>query len=179
MIEIEGEILRTEREWERRHRHVLKSQRDKGVEREWCIKPPNKYAYATWYRESQTKPWNKREREAERRARAAERARKHDEQVAEQARKEAEADLLQRICGVKVSGCSHTAWQWVDAGFVPIAEARWRRGNPRGGQSGDFYYCKPYDVRHDPERAAELLKTGPLECNFLPDGRPYNGRPWW
>ena len=56
MIEIEGETLRTEREWERRHRHVLKSQRDKGVEREWCIKPPNKYAYATWYRKSQTKP---------------------------------------------------------------------------------------------------------------------------
>lgn len=25
----------------------------------------------------------------------------------------------------------------------------------------------------------ELLETGPREYDRLPDGRPYDGRPWW
>ena len=29
------------------------------------------------------------------------------------------------------------------------------------------------------ERARELLKTGPREYDRLPDGRSYDGRPWW
>ena len=28
-------------------------------------------------------------------------------------------------------------------------------------------------------RAKELLETGPREYDRLPDGRPYDGRPWW
>lgn len=71
----------------------------------------------------------------------------------------------------------HTAYQWCDLGFVPIAEARWRL--TRYGGNSAWYYCSPWDVRYDPDRARELLKTGPREYDRLPDGRPYDGRPWW
>lgn len=71
----------------------------------------------------------------------------------------------------------HTAYQWCDLGFVPIAEARWRL--TRYGGNSAWYYCSPCDVRYDPDRAKELLETGPREYDRLPDGRPYDGRPWW
>lgn len=64
-----------------------------------------------------------------------------------------------------------------DLGFVPIAEARWRL--TRYGGNSAWYYCRPWDVRYDPDRAKELLETGPREYDRLPDGRPYDGRPWW
>lgn len=67
--------------------------------------------------------------------------------------------------------------QWCDLGFVPIAEARWRL--TRYGGNSAWYYCSPWDVRYDPDRAKELLETGPREYDRLPDGRPYDGRPWW
>ena len=70
----------------------------------------------------------------------------------------------------------HTAYQWCDLGFVPIAEAKWRL--TRYGVDA-WYYCRPWDVRYDPKRAKELLETGPKEYDRLPDGRPYDGRPWW
>lgn len=38
---------------------------------------------------------------------------------------------------------------------------------------------EPWDVRYDPDRAKELLETGLREYDRLPDGRPYDGRPWW
>ncbi|MGN0038037.1 MAG: hypothetical protein ACI36Y_02730 [Coriobacteriales bacterium] len=31
----------------------------------------------------------------------------------------------------------------------------------------------------DEQRIAEVLETGPKEVDRLPDGRPYDGRPWW
>lgn len=71
----------------------------------------------------------------------------------------------------------HTAYQWCGLGFVPIAEARWRL--TRYGGNSAWYYCSPWDVRYDPDRAKELLETGPREYDRLPDGRPYDGRPWW
>lgn len=76
-----------------------------------------------------------------------------------------------------VSRRDHTAYQWCDLGFVPIAEARWRL--TRYGGNSAWYYCSPWDVRYDPDRAKELLETGPREYDRLPDGRPYDGRPWW
>lgn len=71
----------------------------------------------------------------------------------------------------------HTAYQWCDLGFVPIAGARWRL--TRYGGNSAWYYCSPWDVRYDPDRAKELLETGPREYDRLPDGRPYDGHPWW
>ena len=185
MIEIEGEILRTEREWERRHRHVLKSQRGKGVERTWRAHPGN--VTATWYREEQTKPWTKRELRAAARARAAERARKHDEEVAAKARMEGEVELLRRICGeYPIDGCPHTACQWVEAGFVPLDGAKWRLGDPAEGQSDGYFYCQAHDVRYRPRRAAELLEKAPWNQPPPPvwarkqrRESVYLGAPWW
>mgnify|MGYP000251232097 CR=1 FL=1 len=71
----------------------------------------------------------------------------------------------------------HTAYQWCDLGFVPIVGARWRL--TRYGGNSAWYYCSPWDVRYDPDRAKELLETGPREYDRLPDGRPYDGHPWW
>lgn len=67
----------------------------------------------------------------------------------------------------------HTAWQWVEAGFVPRVDAVWVE------KANGYRYCCWWDVRYKPERAAELLESGPREVDRLPDGRPYDGRPWW
>lgn len=56
-------------------------------------------------------------------------------------------------------------------------ERTWR--SPNGNTTAMFYNCSPWDVRYDPDRAKELLETGPREYDRLPDGRPYDGRPWW
>lgn len=53
---------------------------------------------------------------------------------------------------------------------------RSREYAPSRGESG---YVRAWDVRYDPDRAKELLETGPREYDRLPDGRPYDGRPWW
>lgn len=71
-------------------------------------------------------------------------------------------------------GKSHTAWQWVARGFVPNDDASWHHGKAPG-----YFYCDQKDVAWDPERADELLKTGPKEFCHLPDGHAYDGRPWW
>lgn len=64
-----------------------------------------------------------------------------------------------------------------DAKAKREAEARWRL--TRYGGNSAWYYCHAWDVRYDPDRAKELLETGPREYDRLPDGRPYDGRPWW
>lgn len=69
---------------------------------------------------------------------------------------------------------SHTAWQWVARGFVPNDDAEWHYGKAPG-----YFYCDQKDVVWNPDRADELLKTGPKEFCRLPDGHAYDGRPWW
>ena len=175
MIEVDGEKLYTEAEWERRHRHVLKRQLSKGVVR--CWRSPRGDEFAAWYREDQTRPWNQRELKAAARQRAKERARKHDEKIAQEARDRAESELLRRIAGGDVYyGERHTAYQWLAEGFVPIDEARWRVGNPHEGESHRYCYCQSYDVRRNPERAAELLADAPWQHS---EDYCYDGLPWW
>lgn len=179
MIEVDGIKLYTEREWERRHRHVLKRQLDKGVKRTWKATPGN--VSATWYREDQTRPWSAAElkREARRRAEARERAK------LERERRDAERrrwfDDMTACWGGVPDGVGpddvgpHTAFQWVEMGLVPIAEAYWGHIGP----AEDYYYCRPWDVRRDEARARELMEGAPRTYDRLPDGRPYDGRPWW
>lgn len=179
MIEVDGIKLYTEREWERRHRHVLKRQLDKGVKRTWKATPGN--VSATWYREDQTRPWSGAElkREARRRAEARERER------LERERRDAERrrwlDDVTACWGGVPDGVGqadvgpHTAFQWVAMGLVPIAEARWGHIGP----AEDYYYCGPWDVRRDEARAMALMEGAPRTYDRLPDGRPYDGRPWW
>lgn len=186
MIEIDGVELRTAAQWEKKHRHVKKGQLGKGVERTW--RSPNGNTTAMFYNIEQTRPWAKKDVEAvNRRRRADAKAKREADECgriegaarAEQHRK----DLLD-CWGAHIDEETlqegrrdHTAYQWCDLGFVPIAEARWRL--TRYGGNSAWYYCSPWDVRYDPDRAKELLETGPREYDRLPDGRPYDGRPWW
>lgn len=41
---------------------------------------------------------------------------------------------------------------------------------------GESRYVRVY---LDCDLPKELLETGPREYDRLPDGRPYDGRPWW
>lgn len=189
MIEIDGVELRTAAQWEKKHRHVKKGQLTKGVERTW--RSPNGNTTAMFYSLEQTRPWAKKDVEAVNRQRRAEAKAKRD--AAERERIESAASSeqwwrdLQTCWGVDLGTAgltsedvySHTAYQWCALGFVPIAEARWKSKTYdfRGGST--WYYCSEWDVRYDPDRAKELLKTGPREYDRLPDGSPYDGHPWW
>lgn len=194
-IEIDGITYRTERQWEKMHRHIRKGSVGKGVQREW-YSPYGKES-GVFYRESQTHPWSKAEKSAEKRAKAAARRAAEDDALAERAREAAREEQLRmhirKATGcpkqgevacthwgatsdiIKFASCEHTAFQWVNAGFVPRDDARWRMSN----DYNTFYYCEWYDVRWNPERASELMETAPREVDRLPDGNPYNGKSWW
>ena len=60
MIDVNGVEMRTEAQWAQKYRAVLKRQLEKGVRREWYV-PGGKTAEAVFYREDQTRPYNKRE----------------------------------------------------------------------------------------------------------------------
>lgn len=135
MIEIDGVELRTAAQWEKKYRHVKKGQLGKGVERTW--RSPNGNTTAMFYNIEQTRPWAKKDVEAvNRRRRADAKAKREADECgriegaarAEQHRK----DLLD-CWGAHIDEETlqegrrdHTAYQWCDLGFVPIAEARWR-----------------------------------------------------
>ena len=76
------------------------------------------------------------------------------------------------------SHIDHTAYQWCVLGPVPIIDARWKPVT-YGHSDSAWYYCSNWNVRYEPGRAKELLKTGPQEYDRLPHGRPYDGHPWW
>lgn len=121
----------------------------------------------------------KARKEAERKSRqAAEERRQRDMLQAEAKHRAYNAAIRKATGAIKLEDPefardSHTAWQWVNAGFVPRVDARWiRAGN-------GYCYCHWWDVRYEPKRAAALLENGPKEVDRLPDGRPYDGRPWW
>lgn len=61
---------------------------------------------------------------------------------------------------------------------MPIVDAWWKPVTYSHGDS-TWYYRSKWDVRYEPDRAKELLKTGPREYDRLPGGRPYDGHPWW
>lgn len=198
VIEIDGVKYLTRAQWERKHRHIRKNAR--GVDREW--RSPVGKKSATYYRESQTYPWSDRERRAERERKEAERA---EEAIQERIRAEVASsrrahdivtkaaatrcpDMLFEVdperCGFDgVDGLDgvlewldylHTSWQWIHAGFVPRPDAHWTVGYAEG-----YWYCRVWDVLWDPDRAAELEESGPKLVDRLPDGTPYDGKPWW
>ena len=189
MIEIDGVEYRTSVQWKKKHRHVKKGQLGKGVERTW--RSPDGNTTAMFYREEQTRPWAKKDAETINRKRRAAAKAKRDaeerERIAGEAAFEQSVRDLESCWGVSISDagltsediCSHTAYQWCALGFVPISEARWesRTYDFKGGST--WYYCEKWDVRYDPERAEKLLEAGPREYDRLPDGRPYDGHPWW
>lgn len=92
MIVENGIKMLTEAQWHKKHRKILKRQRDNGVYREW--RTPRGMADAVFYREDQTRPYNKRELQAEKRKKAAERKTKQ-----KQLEKEVESQF-NRVVGV-------------------------------------------------------------------------------
>ena len=94
MIEIDGIKLCMER----KHRHALKRQLDKGVTRTWRATPGN--VSATWYREDQTRPWGKAE--VKRFRMEAKKKRERERVEAEEAARRAEVEPLRRCWGVKI-----------------------------------------------------------------------------
>lgn len=62
MINIDGIEYRTAAQWEKKHRHVLKGQLKKGVERSW--RSPNGNETMMFYSVEQTRPWAKKDVEA-------------------------------------------------------------------------------------------------------------------
>ena len=176
MINIDGIEYRTAAQWEKKHRHVLKGQLKKGVERSW--RSPNGNETMMFYSVEQTRPWAKKDVEAVNRRRRADAKAKRDAEECERiegaARAEQHRKDLLDCWGAHIDEETlqegrrdHTAYQWCDLGFVPIAEARWRL--TRYGGNSAWYYCSPWDVRYDPDRAKELLETGPREYDRLPD----------
>lgn len=69
MINIDGIEYRTAAQWEKKHRHVLKGQLKKGVERSW--RSPNGNETMLFYSIEQTRPWAKKDVEAVNRRRRA------------------------------------------------------------------------------------------------------------
>ena len=180
MIVIDGVEYRTVYQWERKRRHVLESEFENGLERSW--RSPEGNVTMSFYEIAQTVPWTEEERDCERQERREERRRKRAEQAAREAEEERKRQArLKRLSFIQhapLGQCcegDRTAWQWVDRGYVPWSGARWHVGEGHGG----FWSCSAEDVRWNPDRAAKLKESGPVEYDRLPDGRPYDGRPWW
>ncbi len=76
MINIDGIEYRTAAQWEKKHRHVLKGQLKKGVERSW--RSPNGNETMMFYSIEQTRPWAKKDVEAVNRRRRADAKAKRD-----------------------------------------------------------------------------------------------------
>lgn len=69
MINIDGIEYRTAAQWEKKHRHVLKGQLKKGIERSW--RSPNGNETMMFYNIEQTRTWAKKDVEAVNRRRRA------------------------------------------------------------------------------------------------------------
>ena len=81
MINIDGIEYRTAAQWEKKHRHVLKGQLKKGVERPW--RSPNGNETMKFYSVEQTRPWAKKDVEAVNRRRRADAKAKRDAEECE------------------------------------------------------------------------------------------------
>lgn len=173
MIVVDGVEYRTIAQWERKHRHVPEPEIENGLERSW--RSPRGNVTMSFYTEDQTRPWTDEELDRKREGRREERRRKKAE---EEHRRQVRLKRLSFIQHAPLGQCcegDRTAWQWINQGYVPWGGARWHVTNWHGG----FWSCDETDVRWNPDRAAEFKETGPVKVDRLPDGRSYDGRPWW
>ena len=195
MIEIDGVKYLTEAQWHKKHRAILKRQLEKGVWREWYISPTRTKS-AVFYREDQTRPYNKRELSAARR--------KQRELV-----KTRQARLTCRCCGKYygryarrelVDGlCTfcqkdHTAWQWLSIAHMAVKDGEDAHGHyptvfdPEIGElvtsEREWFYYNYHQVKPVSEKRFEILKKkyirlyGGWETIDLAHTL-YNGKKWW
>lgn len=85
MINIDGIEYRTAAQWEKKHRHVLKGQLKKGVERSW--RSPNGNETMMFYNIEQTRTWVKKDVEAVNRRRRADAKAKREAEERERLRR--------------------------------------------------------------------------------------------
>lgn len=100
MIEIDGKEYRTEVQWAKKKRAILKRQRDKGRQEKWHT--GRKYATAVFYSEEQTRPYNKKELAALKRKR----------KLMREAKKRQEEARRQREI-MEEENRAMTAWKWL------------------------------------------------------------------
>lgn len=126
MINIDGIEYRTAAKWEKKHRHVLKGQLKKGVERSW--RSPNGNETMMFYSVEQTRPWAKKDVEAVNRRRRADAKAKRDAEECERiegaARAEQHRKDLLDCWGAHIDEETlqegrrdHTAYQSISASF--------------------------------------------------------------
>lgn len=185
-IEIDGVEYRTEKQWERVHRHVKKGA--KGVYRDWKSPRGGKDG-ATFYPESQTKPWTQAERNRANKAKREAKAERETQRRIAEAVEAAEVRTAKYFLNAAMhdkrddaSCCTnapdeivesgfvtgtHTALAWIEAGFVPLDVARWDYS-----VGLEAYVCWWWDVRYDEQRAAKLASE-------IPDEYDGYGLPWW
>ena len=195
MIIIDGTEMRTASQWAKKRRAVLKRQLKKGVSRCWKI-PGGDVASATFYREDQTRPYNKKElQRARSQRRRLEKTRKErlscrccGEYFGRDARYELEDGLCEFCCR------PHTAWQWLSQkrcvprrGEEPTGMHPWYWDPETDGWADsekEWYYYTAEQVRPVTDKRFEKLKAlyirifGGWETIDL-EHTAYDGHAWW
>lgn len=191
MIVIDGIEMRTEAQWARKNRAVLKRQLSKGLKREW--RSSMGLESAIFYREDQTRQYNAKElRHARsmRRAKDAERkSRLSCKCCGEYVGRDIGRDKLCDFCAKP-----HTAWQWMNyKHFAPRKDAvpegkrpiHWNPETDTWVESEkEWFYYTAEQVVPVPEKRYERLKAlyikrfGGWETIDL-EHTDYDGHAWW
>lgn len=195
MIIIDGTEMRTASQWAKKRRAVLKRQEKKGLRRSWSI-PGGDVASATFYREDQTRPYNKKElqraRSQRRRLEKTRKERLSCRCCGEYFGRDARYELEDGLC----SFCSrpHTAWQWLSQkrctprrGEEPtgIRPRYWNSDEREWAESDKVWYyytdkqvSRVADSRYEKLRALYIKLFGGWETIDL-NNTKYDGHAWW
>lgn len=195
MIQENGIVMMTEAQWNRKHRAILKRQRDKGLYKEWYIDCKH-MSSAVFYREDQTRPFNKKELAANRRKQRelvkTRRERLSCRCCGEYFGRYAAYELDQGLC----SFCrkDHTAWQWLsEKKLVPKKDAEAYASKPAYWDpwseewietDREWYYYDHTQVGPVTDARYEKLKKMYIEkyggwSKIDLKNTTYNGKKWW
>lgn len=195
MIEIDGVKYLTEAQWNKKHRAVLKRQREKGIQKEWYTSPTRSKS-AVFYREDQTRPYNQRELSAAKR-KQRELIKTRRERLSccccgEYFGRNARFELEYGLC----TFCrkDHTSWQWLSEKHMAVKEGEDAYGQYPERWDPDmedwisserkWFYYSWRQVKHVSEKRFEALKQkyitlyGGWETIDLAHTL-YNGKKWW
>lgn len=195
MITVDGVEMRTAIQWAKKRRAVLKRQEKKGLRRSWSI-PGGDVASATFYREDQTRPFNKKElQRAQRQRRRLEKTRKARlscKCCGQYFGRDAVYELENGLCDF----CRkpHTAWQWLahkrcapKTGEEPtgIRPRYWNPDERVWAESDKVWYyytdkqvSKISDKRFERLKALYIKAYGGWETIDL-EHTEYDGHMWW
>lgn len=195
MIEIDGVEYYTEAQWNKKHRAILKRQRNKGIWREWYIDKKHVQS-ATFYREDQTRSYNQRELQAARKAQreliATRKKRLSCRCCGEYFGKYARLMLEDGLC--EFCSKDHTAWQWLaithlapkkNAKAYGVQHKCWDSENRKWIVSNRiWYYYSHNQVFQVSDDAFEILKDQYIQLfggweQIDLEHTKYDGKKWW